>query len=93
VVVQRIIEEERTYFSSLQTAQQPVILEQVVEVPVERVVTVEKVVEVPVERVVEKIVEKPVIVERVVEKERIVYRDRPVSRVAGQRQTIRRPAK
>jgi hypothetical protein len=90
VLVERMIEEERSYFATI-TPPQQVVLEQVVEVPVpvERVVTVEKVVEVP----VEKIVEKPVIVERVVEKERIVYRDRPVSRVAGQRQSIRRPAK
>jgi hypothetical protein len=90
VVVERMITEEREYFASIQQTP-PVVLEQVVEIPTERIVTVEKVVEVPVERIVERVVEKPVIVERVVEK--VVYRDRPVSRVAGQRQSIRRPAK
>jgi len=46
-IVERIIEVEK-----------PVIVERIIEVPVERIVTVEKIVEVPVERIVEKLVIK-----------------------------------
>ena len=61
-----------------QKANEPIIIEKIVEKPVEKIV--EKIVEKPVEKIVEKIVEKPVekIVEKVVEKpvEKIV--EKPV---------------
>ena len=68
-----------------QKANEPIIIEKIVEKPVEKIV--EKIVEKPVEKIVEKIVEKPVekIVEKVVEKpvEKIVEKivEKPVEKI------------
>jgi len=89
-LVERITIEDREVFGVIQ---QPQVIEQVVEVPVpvEKIVTVERIVEKPVDRIVERVVEKPVYVDRIVEKP--VYINRGASRVAGRRNTYRRPAK
>jgi hypothetical protein len=60
------------YDSGKKVTENEVIVEKIVQIPVEKEVIVEKIVEVPVEKIVEVPIEKEVIVEKIIEVEKIV---------------------